>query len=155
MAGKLYCFLQWNEAFGESFSYVNYFLLVTFILFYYIPIAVLVILYSIIVIKLKKQKIPGQQSVNAEQQRAKRNRNVLKLAIAIVVGFVLCWVPSTTIVLVSLFARDLPCGFWLYYYITFAPSPSLWLSRIVPSTLASVSVSVQTIVRDLRAPEVF
>ena len=119
MAGKLYCFLQWNEAFGESFSYVNYFLLVTFILFYYIPIAVLVILYSIIVIKLKKQKIPGQQSVNAEQQRAKRNRNVLKLAIAIVVGFVLCWVPSTTIFLVSHFARDLPCGFWLYYSIAF------------------------------------
>ena len=92
--GKLYCFMAWDEAFGGSSSYVNYFL-ATFLLFYYIPIAVLVIIYSIIVIKLKKQKIPGEQSVNAEQQRAKRNSNVLKLAIAIMVGFVLCGVPHS------------------------------------------------------------
>ena len=124
MAGKLYCFLQWNEAFGESFSYVNYFLLVTFILFYYIPIAVLVILYSIIVIKLKKQKIPGQQSVNAEQQRAKRNRNVLKLAIAIVVGFVLCWVPSTIICLT----------------ITLCPGLALWLLALLLYHLRSITL---------------
>jgi len=102
---KLYCFLQWDEAFGESFSYENYFL-VTLILFYYIPIAVLVILYSIIVIKLKKQKIPGEHSVSAEQQRAKRNRKVLTLAIAIVVGFVLCWLPYSADFLVTFFARD-------------------------------------------------
>ena len=117
--GKMYCVLAWNEAFGESFSYVRNYFLVIVILFYYIPIAVLVILYSIIVIKLKKQKIPGEQSVNAEQQRPKRNRNVLTLAIAIVVGFVLCWVPATIIVLLSLFARDLPCGFWFYESIAF------------------------------------
>ena len=55
--------------------------------------ALLVILYFVIVIKLKLQKIPGEQSVNAEQQRARRNRNVLKMVTAIVVGFVLCWVP--------------------------------------------------------------
>ena len=115
--GELYCFMAWDEAFGEFSSEVNYFL-ATFILFYYIPVAVLVILYSIIVIKLKKQKIPGEHSVNAEQRRAKQNRNVLKLAITIVVGFVLCWVPYSANDLVFLFARDLPCGYWLYYPIT-------------------------------------
>jgi len=31
--GKLYCFLQWHEAFGEFYSYENY-ILVTLILFY-------------------------------------------------------------------------------------------------------------------------
>ena len=93
-SGKQYSSIELNEAFGVFSSYVNY-ILVMFILFYYIPIALLVILYSIIVIKLKKQKIPGEQSDNAEQKRAKRNRNVLKMSIAIVVGFVLCWVPYT------------------------------------------------------------
>ena len=117
-SGKQYCSLELNEAFGGFSSYVNY-VLVTLILFYYIPMALLVILYSIIVIKLKKQKIPGEQSDNAKQKRAKRNRNVLKMSIAIVVGFLLCWVPHATAFLVSHFARDLPCGFRLYYYITF------------------------------------
>ena len=80
--GKLLCLAQWNEAFGESFSFNNYFLAI-FVAFFYIPIVMLTILYSIIVIKLKSQKRPGEQSTNAEQQRAKRNRNVLKMAIVL------------------------------------------------------------------------
>ena len=42
-SGKLYCSLQWDEAFGEFSFFVNY-TLATFIIFHYIPIAVLVIL---------------------------------------------------------------------------------------------------------------
>ena len=80
--------MAWNEAFGESSSVGNYFLAL-YVVFYFIPIVLLVILYSIIVFKLKSQKIPGEQSDNARRQRAKRNRNVLKMAIAIVMGFVL------------------------------------------------------------------
>ncbi|CAH3182690.1 unnamed protein product, partial [Porites lobata] len=34
---------------------------------------------------------PGEQSANAEQQRTRRNRNVLKMAITIVVVFFICW----------------------------------------------------------------
>ena len=64
----------------ESSSYVKYFSALN-VVFLYVPIALLVIIYSIIVIKLKTQKIPGEQSVNAGQQRAKRNQNVLKVAL--------------------------------------------------------------------------
>ena len=87
----LFCNMPWNEAFGESLSTWSF--AVVHVAFLHIPIVLLTILYSIIVIKLKSQQIPGEQSTNAEQQRAKRNRNVLKMAIAIVLGFVLCWVP--------------------------------------------------------------
>jgi len=115
--GKLACEIRWNEAFGESSSFANY-LLALYLVFCYLPIVLLVILYSIIVFTLKSQKIPGEQSVNAEQQRAKRNRNVLKMAIAIVVGFVLCWVPWSIINLLLFSAlesdRTLPCDFYLY-----------------------------------------
>ena len=105
------CEHRWNEDFGESFSLNNY-VLAMFVVFIYIPIVMLTILYSIIVIKLKLQKIPGEQSAIAEQQRAKRNRNVLKMAIAIVSGFVVCSVPwSITLYL----ARDAwPCGLFVY-----------------------------------------
>ena len=116
--GKLACESRWNEAFGESSSFANY-LLASHVRFLFVPTVLLVILYSTIVIKLKSQKIPGEQSVNAEQQRAKRNRNVLKMAIAIVAGFVLFWVPLSITSLLLLFAwesdRTLPCGLYLYY----------------------------------------
>ena len=122
--GQLRCSRRWNEALGESYSSVNY-LLTLSVVFLYIPIAMLTILYSIIVIKLKSQTIPGEQSTNAEQQRAKRNRNVLKMAIAIMLGFALCWVPYSIVCLLLLFAKDsLPCGFFLYLYITWFISHS-------------------------------
>ena len=122
--GGLQCGLQWNEAFGESFSVKSY-LLALFVVFLYIPIVMLTILYSIIVIKLKSQQIPGEQSAIAEQQRAKRNRNVLKMAIAIVVGFVLCWVPYSIYVLIFNFERgSLTCDFFLYETIAWFMSVS-------------------------------
>jgi len=89
---QLVCEWQWIEAFGESFPYKNYFLAL-FVVFLYIPIAFLSILFCFILIKLKTEKVPGEQSVSAEEVREKRNRNVLTMATAIVLGFVLCWVP--------------------------------------------------------------
>ena len=109
--GQPFCSLRWNE---------KYYVLVVFVVFFYIPIVILTILYSIIVIKLKSQKRPGEQSTNAEQQRAKRNKNVLKMAIAIVLGFVLCWVPWSIGMLLLYFERDsLSCGFFIYWHISF------------------------------------
>ena len=118
--GGLACESRWNEAFGESSSRADY-SLALHVVFFYVPIAFLTLLYSIIVIKLKTQKIPGEQSNNAEQQRAKRSRKVLKLAIAIVVGFVLCWVPYSIISLLFLFECDggLPSDILLYLSITY------------------------------------
>ena len=51
---------------------------------YYVPFVLIAILYIIIYVKLKSQKIHCEQSVNAGQQRQQRERNVLKLSIAIV-----------------------------------------------------------------------
>ena len=48
---QLPCLARWNEAFGESFSVKNFHLAMS-VVFYYVPIVMLVILYSIIVIKL-------------------------------------------------------------------------------------------------------
>ena len=118
--GKQTC----EGAFGESSSLGNRYALAVYVVFIYVPIASLVILYSIIVLKLKSQKIPGEQSDNAEKQRAKRNGNALKMAIAIVLGFVLCWVPVSITRLLLLFAREsqdsrLSCDFYLYHRIAF------------------------------------
>ncbi|CAH3185422.1 unnamed protein product, partial [Porites lobata] len=53
------CVIEWEKAFGESSSFES-FLLAYISLFIYIPVLLLVILYSIIVIKLKTQVHPGE-----------------------------------------------------------------------------------------------
>ena len=90
--GKLVCERHWNEVFGESSSFGNYLLFYT-VVFNFIPLVLIAILYIIIYLKLKSQKIPGEQSANAGQQRQQRERNVFKMAIAIVFGFAVCTLP--------------------------------------------------------------
>ena len=62
----------------------------------YITIVLLVILYSIILIKLKLQAPPGDQSTNVEKQRKRKNKNVLRMIIVIFLAFLFCYVPHTT-----------------------------------------------------------
>ena len=90
----------WKEAFGEFSSYQD-FTIVIFTLFIYIPVLLLVILYSFIFIKLKAQVHPGEHSSNIEQQRQRRNRNVLHMSTAIISVFVFCWLPFITNILID------------------------------------------------------
>ena len=117
---QLMCQRLWQEAFGGN-TYANYALAVA-IVFFYIPFVLVVILYSIIIIKLKMQAHPGEQSAQAEEQRTRRNRNVLKMATAIVVAFFICWIPfSCNWIIVSFSAPDsliFSSSFYLYYIVT-------------------------------------
>ena len=106
------CMNQWEVIFSENSSLAIY-LLSTYIFSFYIPFVVLAILYSIILIKLKKQVHPGEQSANAEEQRTRTNRNVLKMTIAIVVAFFICWIPFSIQVVTFYFVpkNTLDCKF--------------------------------------------
>ena len=119
---RLTCKGLWQEAFGGSI-YPNY-LLAGVIVFYYIPFVLLVILYSIILIKLKTQVHPGEQSANAEEQRTRRNRNVLKMATTIVVVFFICWIPFVSNAIIDEFSAPdsltfSSCSFYRYFNVTF------------------------------------
>ena len=103
--GKLFCENRWSEVFGESFTH-RFYVLADYVVLLYIPLGALVILYSVIVIKLKSQTIPGEQLTVTVQQRKRRDRNVLKMVIAIVSGFSLCWVPWSIAILLILFDWD-------------------------------------------------
>lgn len=107
------CELRWDEAFGDSFSVYS---LVICIVFVFIPIMLLLALYSIIFLKLQTQTFQGEQSIDFRKRRAKQNRNVLKMAIAIVFGLALCWLPKTVIDVLAIFTleRNSPCEISLY-----------------------------------------
>ena len=92
---RLACELQWKKAFGKT-SDNRIYLIVLLLLLFCIPFSLIIILYTSIFVKLKSQNHIGEPSSNAEQQRLKRHRNVLKVAIAIVLGFAICWVPLSS-----------------------------------------------------------
>ncbi|XP_073250508.1 allatostatin-A receptor-like [Porites lutea] len=114
------CMNQWEVIFGGTSSFDIY-LLSGFIFFFYIPFVVLVILYSKILIKLKGQVHPGEKSASAEEQRKRRNRNVLKMTVAIVVAFFICWIPFSIQLVTSYFVPKitLDCKFWVSYYVAY------------------------------------
>ena len=119
--GRLMCESLWIEAFGGN-TYPNYTLAVV-VVFFYIPFVLVVILYSIILMKLKMHAHPGEQSANAEEQRAKRNRNVLKMVIAIVVVFFICLIPYFSNFVIARFSAPdssiwFSCSFVLYVIVT-------------------------------------
>ena len=117
--GRLECLVVWQEVFRESSSFEHY-LVSVLMTFNLIPLVLIAILYIIIYIKLKSQKIPGEQSTNAGQQRRQRERNVLKMAIAIVLGFAVCWLPYSIAWFLSIFAPDIrSCGFYDFAYFSF------------------------------------
>ena len=116
LKGRRVCIFDLNEVFGEFSSLVNYTASYIVVLFF-IPFVVIAILYIIIYLKLKTKKKPGERSVNAGQQRRQqRERNVLKMAIAIVLGFAVCFLPYSISHLLTLFASDmLSCGFQYFF----------------------------------------
>ena len=107
----MWCELQREEAFGETNS--------LFICFC-IPVVLLVILYSIILIKLKQQAHPREHSANIEEQRTRRNKKVLKMAIAINLAFLICWAPLLVDQIIYYFAPDLlsSCIVLVYYIVS-------------------------------------
>ena len=117
--GRLGCRVHWVEVFGESFE--NYFMVIL-IVFIFTPFVLISILYIIIFLKLKLQKIPGERSANAEaEQRRLRKNHVLKTAIAIMSGFAICWLPVLIRHLLVLFPSDInmSCGFQHFSSVAF------------------------------------
>ena len=115
--GGLVCTRRWNEAFGQSSSFESYYFSGA-VVFIFIPLVLIAILYITIYIKLKLQKIPGLLSANVGQQHLQRERNVLKMAIAIVLGFAVCLLPFGIASSLAPFASDIwTCGFQIFYSI--------------------------------------
>ena len=115
----MWCELQWEEAFGGKSSLAIYGPAVVTVCFC-IPLVLLVILYSIILIKLKQQAHPGEQSTNIEKQRTRRDKKVLKMAIAIVLVFFICFIPFVIGIAIYFYAPDFrsSCIFQVYYIVS-------------------------------------
>ena len=112
---KISCQQLWRD------SAVSYYFFTLSIVLCVIFFALILILYSVIVFKLKSQKIPGEESVSAEQKRVKMHRNVLKMVAAIITGFALCWGPYSVISFLNVFVwhttTSLSCSIILVSFV--------------------------------------
>ena len=115
--GVLDCRWHWKEAFGESSYLQNYFLSFC-VTFTFMPFVLIALLYIIIFFKLKSLRSPGEQSVNVEQQRQQRERNVLKTTIAVVLGFALCWLPFALGGFITILWDIRSCSFQYFFTVT-------------------------------------
>ena len=104
------CVQQWMRVFDDSLSVTKYFMAL-FIAFFYIPFVLMFILDLTIFLKLKSQRGQGERSMNAQIQRLRRERNALKLSIAIVLGFAVCWIPFSIFALADKNNASMSCGF--------------------------------------------
>nr|XP_058965134.1 RYamide receptor-like [Pocillopora verrucosa] len=118
----LFCRWQRNDIFGESLSQQTY-ILGLIVVTIYVPLVLISILYFVISLKIKSQKIPGKQSANARERRLKKERNVLNMSVAIVLVFAVCWLPLSIYALLFLYSSNIAiwssCGMQYFGTIAF------------------------------------
>lgn len=118
----LKCYVDWKKAFGSVASYKSY-IISLFFLQVVVPFALLTILYSVIILKVKHQTIPRSASVSNRERRRRirQERNVLKMALAIVICFGICMAPLNIYIILFLFMsrNGLPCNINIFRTIAF------------------------------------
>lgn len=97
--GDLYCVQRWTMSSKSKFIY---FVLILSLVFGF-PLITIIVLYAGIVYKLFRQKLPpgARNSITQKQQnkRARQNKNVLRMAVTVVVIFFLCFSPLVILAL--------------------------------------------------------
>ena len=103
---EVYCIATWEPAFEEPSTGQFYitFLCISVIL---IPFSLLAGIYTVIVSILIRQRNHLRDAVRGGIIRDKMNRNVLKMAVTIVVIFAICWAPlNINLLLVTFFRKS-------------------------------------------------
>ena len=107
--GMLYCCQKWSISTQGKFIY---FVLVLSLVFA-VPLITMIVLYTLIIFKLHGQRLPpgdrNSSTFNQRLQRERQNRNILKLAVTIVVVFFLCFSPVVILSLLLVTGSIKPC----------------------------------------------
>ena len=121
--GKLYCNLLLDVTFGQGTAKLYYH--VNLVVIFTIPLVMIVVLYSAIIITLKRRKIPGltpeNSSNNSEGFRRREvvKKNVLRLVSIIVASFILCWLLYYIRLIMFAYGYKLSCD-WLFVRLVLA-----------------------------------
>ena len=103
--GVVVCKPNWEPAFNHEETHTGYYiaLLVTVLI---LPLITVCILQTIILLKLRKDKLESFRSSSAIQRRKKRNQSLQKMSIVIALAFALCWIPFIALQFLILFSEN-------------------------------------------------
>ncbi|XP_071128533.1 substance-P receptor-like [Mytilus edulis] len=108
-----------NMTMSSMPSRTAYYVSVSVIL-YFFPMLIMTLAYSIIIIKLWSSTIPGEKVDRRMEAQSRTRKKVIVMLVAILIVFVVCWLPYQVILLYSeLRPNRLKLGDW-YYGLNFA-----------------------------------
>ena len=128
---KIYCDVKLDQEFGVGSEKVYY--QVVLVAMYAVPLAAIIVLYSIIVVSLKKQKSPGSGLNGQEEHRdEQRNRRVLRMVLVVVAVFVICWMLYFIQLILYSYKVVVPCEVrfvrWFLAHSNSAITPCLYFA---------------------------
>ena len=106
---KLYCVEQWPAPFDDDKASQDY-TIILFVLFYMLPLVIISTLYSCVIYKIWHRKTPGNRSSLANRLYSRSRRKALKMFIAIVICFALCWLPYHVSFFLMSYDDNFYCG---------------------------------------------
>lgn len=96
--GQLTCSLHWPENHQKTMQIYGTILCIVFTI---IPFIFLLVMYSVMLMILRKQKIARNHARNANLRRQRNNRNIIFMALAIVIVFAICWGPYNSFIFIA------------------------------------------------------
>lgn len=119
---KSYCAPSWAPTFDERKAQEAYFVVILVCLLG-IPTCVVTLLYSVVILNLKKNAKARCQGPSRclTSRRLKEDRNVLRIIITMLIAFVLCLMPISVYGILFYFVWDwkMPCGMENYGFAAF------------------------------------
>ena len=92
ISGELLCLETWPSPFDPIKAPTDY-TIILFALFYVLPLTVISFLYSLVIFKIWRRRVPGNRSTVTTEAYSRSRRKAIKVFISIVVCFALCWLP--------------------------------------------------------------
>ena len=119
--GQLYCVEKWPDPFDDDKASTDY-TIILFVLFYMLPLVIISTLYSCVIYKIWRRKTPGNRSSLANRLYSRSRRKALRMFIAIVICFALCWLPYHVSFFLMSYDENFYCGLPkdLYFMASFS-----------------------------------
>ncbi|KAK3733772.1 hypothetical protein QZH41_000680 [Actinostola sp. cb2023] len=90
------CYQKWSSAKKAMIYY-----LVVFVGLFFLALATTIVMYTIIIVKIKQKKVSGETVSGLRRSRETQERKLLRVVIAITIVFFACFFPQTVLIIVA------------------------------------------------------
>mgnify|MGYP001795481751 CR=1 FL=1 len=128
---NIFCNMMLDQEFGFGTEKIYY--QVILVAMYAVPMATIVILYSVIIVSLKRHKNPRVAFLRREEsQKGQRSNSVFKMILIVVGAFVLCWMLYFIQLILYSYKVFVPCEVlfvrWVFAHSNSALTPCLYFT---------------------------